>query len=97
VSLFFGVAAIALAIAWLPIFMHFFRAWRGRRDPVSLAICLLVAFVSWGSAIPYWIVTNNDAQSLVFLILVFDLIICVTFYISLRAARKKLETTVKGD
>ena len=36
-------ASAVMAVAWIPIGLYFFRAWRSRKSPLSLAICGLVA------------------------------------------------------
>lgn len=36
-------AALVVALAWIPVLLRFFRSWRERANPISLAICVLVA------------------------------------------------------
>lgn len=39
-----GVSAVLLALSWIPVGLFFWRSWRTRRSPLSLAICALVAY-----------------------------------------------------
>ena len=39
-----AVLSIVLAIAWVPVAAYFWRAWRFRGSPLSLAICALVGY-----------------------------------------------------
>ena len=39
------VVTIVAALIWVPIFAHFFQAWRRRKNPISLAICGIVVSV----------------------------------------------------
>ena len=41
------IASIVAAALWLPIFIHFYRAWRKRKNPISLSICGIVVFVAY--------------------------------------------------
>jgi hypothetical protein len=38
------VVAGILAVAWVPVGIYFFKSWKNRRSPLSLAICGLIGF-----------------------------------------------------
>lgn len=38
------VVSTILAAAWIPVGIHFWRSWRQRGSPLSLAICGLIGF-----------------------------------------------------
>lgn len=42
-----------LALGWLPILFKFFRNWRERNNPISLAICFAIAFTVYLCLIPF--------------------------------------------
>ncbi len=44
----FGIVVLVLALAWIPIILRFYRQWRNRKNPVSLAICLILFFIIYG-------------------------------------------------
>lgn len=33
---------VVLIVAWIPLLLSFFRSWRARKNPISLAICLTI-------------------------------------------------------
>jgi hypothetical protein len=36
-------ASAVLAVAWIPVGLYFYRSWKKRKSPLSLAICGLIA------------------------------------------------------
>lgn len=42
-----------LALGWLPILFQFFRNWRQRNNPISLAICFAIAFTVYLCLVPF--------------------------------------------
>lgn len=38
------VVSAALAAAWIPVGVHFWKSWKHRGSPLSLAICAMVGF-----------------------------------------------------
>lgn len=48
------VVAVA-EIMWIPILVHFLKAWRARRNPVSAAIAGLVGFFMFIIPSPIWL------------------------------------------
>lgn len=85
-----SIAAGFVAVLWLPILGKFFRAWRDRRNPVSLAIGLIIALMVYLSVLV--VLVASFKSSFVWAVIVgllFDFGICVNFYIAFRIAEKR--------
>lgn len=80
--------AIALALAWIPALLKFFRAWRLRTNPISLAICLLIAFVGY---LPVFVTATAMLSSPwdVATVLGVDAVICASFMGAILWANRK--------
>lgn len=93
----FTLIAAILSIAWIPILLKFYRAWTSRRNPVSLAICLVIAYVVYNNIVdlavyafagdPTWSMGALNA---------FNLLICVNFYVAIFWAKKHFGETRKN-
>lgn len=79
----FSIIAAVLALAWLPIVRKFFRAWKSRKNPVSLAISWLILVFAYGHAL-YVLVASFEADRIWVqtIGLAFSAIACVNFYVS---------------
>ena len=64
---YFVVAGIAVLL-WLPILLKFYKAWLGRHNPVSLAICALILLLVWSSVAGAWLVTGSLDADVVILV-----------------------------
>lgn len=64
---YFIVTVIAILL-WLPILLKFYRAWLGRHNPVSLAICALILLLVWSSVAGTWVVTGGVDAGVVVLV-----------------------------
>ncbi len=42
-----------LALGWLPILFQFYKNWRNRNNPISLAICFAIAFTVYLCLVPF--------------------------------------------
>jgi O-antigen ligase len=84
------IAALIIALAWIPVLLRFFRSWRARGNPISLAICLLVIYALYAPVYlaftlpPSWSIAALGAT---------DFITCVTFYSAVYAAAKRFPDT----
>lgn len=66
VTLYFIIAGVAVLL-WLPILLKFYKAWLGRHNPVSLAICAVILLLVWSSIAGTWLVTESlDADTVIF-------------------------------
>lgn len=80
----------ALAGAWIPVLLKFIRAWRARRNPVSLAICgvILLSIYSNIVVIAVYAFSGNPSWAAI-ATHVFNGLVCVNFYLSFMWARKR--------
>jgi len=79
--------AVVLAIAWLPILIKFFRNWRNRANPISLAICFVVAFAMYTCLIP--MVGGSDPQVTALVVQIVNAVTCLFFHVSFGWAKKR--------
>jgi 4-amino-4-deoxy-L-arabinose transferase-like glycosyltransferase len=88
VELFTLVAALS-AIAWVPILIKFLRAWLTRRNPVSLAICLVIAFIIYTDVITLSVYAFSGNPTWSFAAICgLNMVVCCNFYFSIRWADK---------
>jgi uncharacterized membrane protein len=82
--------SLVLALAWVPVFRFFFRAWRERANPISLAICFLVLFAIYtnGAAV-LLLAFGSSSLDAVIALRVVDLAVLVFFYLSFRWAKHR--------
>lgn len=84
--------ALLLMVAWLPVMWRFFRQWRHRRNPISMAICLLVAFACYVN-FTLIVMRSGVNDELTHMSLLFvETVFCLTFYVSFRRAEKFVST-----
>lgn len=77
-----------LALAWLPILVKFFRNWRSRANPISLAICFIVAFACYICAIPF-VGLGPDPIVTAVVIQAVNAVTCLFFHVAFGWARKR--------
>lgn len=82
------VLSFVLALAWLPILVKFFRNWRGRANPISLAICFIIAFAIYICIVPFF---GQDVDPLTSAIVIqaVNAVTCLFFHISFGWAKKR--------
>jgi membrane protein YdbS with pleckstrin-like domain len=83
------VTSAILAVAWIPVLVRFFRNWRTRANPISLAICFLVAFSIYLCFVPFLGPSNNDPLLTALVIEGVNAVTCLFFYVSFGWARRK--------
>lgn len=71
--------------------LKFFRAWRTRANPVSLAICGLILLLIYTNVLSIGVV--GDALWSTVLTLAFNVIICGNFYLAFRWSNKRFVDT----
>lgn len=81
--------ALALLIAWTPIFLHFTRNWKRRSNPESLAIVTLVMFATYVSTVPAWLSMGIATNMVLWVVLVLDVVVCAHFYLAFALVRKR--------
>mgnify|MGYP001591707496 CR=1 FL=1 len=87
------LGALVVALAWIPIMLKFFRAWRQRSNPVSLAICGLIVFVVYSNVvmIATYLTQGNMAAAFASA-WGFNTLSCINFYFAFRWADKHFNT-----
>lgn len=80
-----------LALAWLPILFQFFKNWRGRNNPISLAICFVVAFAIYLCFQPFLTLFGPQADPAVTALTVqaANTVTCLFFHVSFGWAKRK--------
>lgn len=80
-----------LALAWLPILLQFFKNWRGRNNPISLAICFVVAFAIYLCFQPFLAIFGSSADPAVTALSIqaANTVTCLFFHISFGWAKRK--------
>lgn len=84
----FGLLAVAQAVLWIPVLLHFFRQWWKRRNPISLAIMLLVMMAVYVGTMPVWLASTSVAW-ISTAVLVVDILVCANFYVAFGWSRLK--------
>lgn len=77
-----------LAMAWLPILLQFAKNWKGRSNPISLAICFIVAFAIYLCATPF-LGMPDDPELAAMAMQAANAATCVFFHVSFGWARRK--------
>jgi len=57
------VVSAVLAAAWVPVGVHFWRSWKHRGSPLSLAICGLVGFPVFTNASTAIFLNGDEVQT----------------------------------
>jgi uncharacterized membrane protein HdeD (DUF308 family) len=86
-------AAIAVALAWIPVGLRFVRSWRARGNPISLAICVLIVQALYA---PIYLVTTFPASWPIATVIAINGISCATFYVAIHYASRKFPDTRNG-
>ena len=84
------IAALVVALAWLPVLLRFYRSWRTRGNPISLAICVLVLAALYG---PVYLTATLPVSWPVATVGAINFIACATFYVTIHYAAQKFPDT----
>ena len=87
------VGAIVVALGWIPVFVRFFRSWRARGNPISIAICVLILFVLY---LPIYLTVTSSVSWPTATVIALDAIACVTFYVTFYYANRRFPDTRKN-
>lgn len=88
-TLVLAIASFMQALAWVPIGVFFFRRWRERRNPISLALCLTTAYAAWSGAVPYWLARPRVGSWVGWALLIANALTVTLAHVSLLWAKKK--------
>lgn len=84
------ITALVCALGWLPVLLRFFRSWRARGNPISLAICVLVIYALY---MPVYMTSTLKVSWPLATLVATDLIACLTFYATIYYAAQKFPET----
>lgn len=84
------IAALVVAFAWLPVLLRFYRSWRARGNPISLAICVLVLAALYG---PVYLTATLPVSWPVATVGAINTIALLTFYVTIYYAAQKFPDT----
>lgn len=93
----FTLIAAVLSIGWIPILLKFYRAWNSRRNPVSLAICLVIAYLIYNNIVDLavYAFSGNPTWSMGALN-IFNMLVCVNFYVAIRWSNRHFSEARKN-
>jgi hypothetical protein len=83
---------VVIALGWLPVFLRFFRSWRARSNPISIAICVLILFAFY---LPVYLAVTSVVSWPFATVVALDAIACTTFYVTFHFANRKFPDTRK--
>lgn len=82
-----AIVGVLVALGWIPVFRHFWGAWRARNNPISLAICGLIGFMFYINVAVY-VLIHNDPIWTASVVGVVNIAVLVNFYACFRWAEK---------
>lgn len=91
--------ASAAGLAWIPVLVFFFKNFRERKNPVSLAIGTMVALmILYIGPVDYWI--TSGATNKVWVLAAFDLLslaVCLFFYLAIKWSEERFRNDRRSD
>lgn len=92
------VWSIVLALAWIPLALKFQRAWRERKNPVSLAICLTMLLFTYANLVFMLAVTGQTSWRFYSIATrSFEVAAIVNFYVAFRWSDTRFGGSRKSD
>lgn len=82
---------LAVSLLWIPVLLFFFRNWRERKNPISLAICSVLFFVIYSDAL-VWAGLLGQTKIPLYIMQATEVATIAFFYLAIRWAEKKFET-----
>lgn len=86
-------STVTLALAWLPVFVRFFRSWRARGNPISIAICTLILVTLY---VPVYLAGCIPSSWPLATVIALSVIACATFYGTFYYANRRFPDTRKN-
>lgn len=89
--LYYILATISASL-WTPILLKFRRNWSERKNPVSLAIFILVGFLMWTAVAGFWLMSGGVSPAFFAVAWgVVSNVIAISFHLSFYMANKKFK------
>ena len=77
--------SVLVSAAWIPILARFLRSWRARKNPISLAIAMLVALTIY---VPVWASAGPKDPWLQAGLVASNALACAFFHLSFKRAEE---------
>lgn len=84
----------AVVLGWIPVLARFFRSWRDRSNPISLAICVLIAEALY---LPIYLALERVSSWILATVCAVNMIVCGTFHAAFWWADKRFQSTRNGS
>ncbi len=82
--------SVFLAVAWVPLLLKFVRAWRARRNPVSLAICGVILLSIYSNIITVAVEAFDGSKTTAAIVTHgFNALVCMNFYFAFALSKRK--------
>lgn len=82
--------AVVIAAAWIPIMQNFFRSWRARHNPVSLAICGIILHSIYANSVCVGMYAFGvDLRWATIAICIVNALACGNFYLAMIWAERR--------
>lgn len=78
---------VFLALAWIPVGLFFWKSWRTRRSPLSLAICALVGYPVFTNLSTFVFLSEPVASSVAGMI-VANFVLLLNFFLCFRLQKR---------
>lgn len=92
------IVPIALALSTVPLLIRFLRGWRSRRNPVSLAICAMIAALIYGDITTALLALGQGAWETVrTLTIAVNGFVVVNFYLSFHWSGQRFPDARRGS
>jgi amino acid transporter len=91
------VLSVLLTVAWVPLLVRFYRRWRDRRHPVSLAIASAILLFCFINICVFWAFDAMiPTERIVAIIRTGEAIVCAHFYLAFWSGDRR-ERRLSGD
>lgn len=88
--------AFLAEMLWLPVMLNFARAWRSRKNPVSLSIVMLISFMMLLHLSPVWILGYHaDIKPIILMNQGLGLAVCLNFYLGFYLSKERFKSSRK--
>lgn len=90
IEIILSVVSIVLAIAWHFVAVHFWKAWKLRKSPLSLAICALIGYPIFTNT-SSMIFIYQDPRLSVGIMLLANAVLLINFWVCFRWQKERFQ------